>query len=162
MFHVHHPDSDQEMERELDYESVILLASCFAAELFLTVMFKYLACYVLWIYFQWQWSPHRPNTLLQIFLTKALHQLLNLLLLHHRHIVLLIITINKPIILLRMATDSFQIPKYPRPQDHLGLLLMNPPVIILAIFFHHIHLRMLCTDSATTQSQKAPSKLKLW
>ena len=31
MFHVHHPGSDQEMERELDYESVILYASCFAS-----------------------------------------------------------------------------------------------------------------------------------
>ena len=26
MFHVHHPGSDQEMERELDYESVIYRA----------------------------------------------------------------------------------------------------------------------------------------
>jgi hypothetical protein len=30
MFHVHHPDSDQEMERELEYESVIPRAPCFA------------------------------------------------------------------------------------------------------------------------------------
>jgi hypothetical protein len=30
MFHVNHPGSDQETERELDYESVFLRLSCFA------------------------------------------------------------------------------------------------------------------------------------
>jgi hypothetical protein len=71
MFYVQHPGSDREMERELDYESVIFRTPCFPLAKFITVMFKYLACYVLWIYFQSQWSPHRPNKLLQIFLTKA-------------------------------------------------------------------------------------------
>lgn len=134
---------------------------------FMIVMFKYLACYVLSIYFQWQWNPHRPDMLLRIFLTKA-HYLLqpNHLfpqplrpLHHHRHIVLL----PNSIIIIKarqQATDSFQTPKHPRRPHHRDL--KHPLVIIPVIYFPHTHPRMLCTDLATTQSQRAPSKLKLW
>ena len=133
---------------------------------FITVIFKYLACYALSIYFQWQSSPLPPHMLLQIFLTTKAHYLLQAnhlfpqtlhLLLLHRHIVLLSNSII--IIPLQQATDSFQIPIYPQLQHHQDLNHM--PAIILAIYFPHTHPRISSTDLATTQSQKAPSKLKL-
>ena len=137
----------------------------FSSAKFMTVMFKYLACYVLWIYFQSQWSPHRPDMLLptkarQLLQPNHLFLQRRRLLLHHPHIVLPSNNIIINLIALQQTTDSFQIPKYHRRRGHLDL--KHPPVIILAIYFPHIHPPMLCTDLATTQSQRAPSRLKLW
>lgn len=99
--------------------------------------FKFLACYVLWIYFLSQWNLHPLVMLHQIFPIKVhclhrrnhrFHHLLPLLL-PHLHIV----PTNINLIILHRAIGLFLMLKHPQPRDRRDP--NHLPAIIRVIFF---------------------------